>query len=100
MLARYLDLPVAELRSYHHQRLQVRSYLPGFMRSHGQPGQPGFRSMVRDAKHADTYLKVDVGLLERHQRTPTFTTLTLMHRYRRLTRNTCKSTRPVLIAGT
>ena len=37
-----------------------------FMRSHGQPGRPGYRAMVRDAKHADTYLKVDVGLLERH----------------------------------
>ena len=37
-----------------------------FMRSHGQPGRPGYRAMVRDARHADTYLRVDVGLLARH----------------------------------
>ena len=36
------------------------------MRSHGQPGRPGYRAMVRDARHADTYLRVDVGLLAGH----------------------------------
>ncbi len=37
-----------------------------FMRSHGQPGRPGYRAMIRDARHADTYLRVDVGLLAHH----------------------------------
>lgn len=37
-----------------------------FMASHGQPGRPGYRAMVRDARHADTYLRVDVALLAQH----------------------------------
>ena len=37
-----------------------------FMASHGQPGRPGYRAMIRDARHADTYLRVDVALLAKH----------------------------------